>query len=520
MGQLTVERTGEHAGSNGHTQKIRSYAPATGELLGEVAIQSASEVQSAVVRARRAQETWGQLPPKERGKRVLAFRDALVERTDEVVELVVRECGKPKHEALVHEVLVTADQVTFFGKNAGRLLAPREIELHLLKHRKSTLHYVPRGVVGVISPWNFPLQLPMRDVVTAVIAGNAAVLKPSEVTPLIALKLKEIWDSSGLPEDLFQVVTGLGPTGAALIDAGIDFLVFTGGVATGRKVAAACGERLIPCVLELGGKAPLIACSDADIERTASAIVYGGFTNSGQACISVERVYAHREVHDQLLDKVVELTKKLRIGNPETGVVDIGAITYPQQMDVAERHIADAVSKGAVVRAGGKRVVSGGQLFEPTILANCNHEMTVMTQEIFGPIVPFMKVGTEDEALRLANESHLGLNAYVFSKDRKHAERLAQRVQAGSVLVNDVISNGGMPEAPFGGIKQSGFGRALGEDALREMSNVRHVNVERVPLYTAPHAFPYTESSYRWLKRGIQTLFSGSGIGRKLRKMA
>src|SRR5262249_7045495 len=205
---------------------------------------------------------------------------------------------------------------TYFAKVAPAVLAPRQLSLHLMKHRKSTIHYVPRGVVGVISPWNYPFQLPLRDVVMALIAGNAAVLKPSEGTPLIAVKAKEVWDGAGLPEDLFQVVTGYGPAGAALIDSGIQFLVFTGGVSTGKRVAAACGERLIPCVMELGGKAPLIACSDADIERTAKGIVFGGFSNSGQICVSVERVYAHREIHDKLVERVVALTKELRQADP------------------------------------------------------------------------------------------------------------------------------------------------------------------------------------------------------------
>src|SRR5262249_22503320 len=248
MGQVVMDRAvGAVAGGGPSTNgqngaKIRSYAPASGELIGEAPNASTDEVRATVERARRAQQAWGALPVEERCERLLRYRDAIVDRMDEVVDLLVRECGKPKHEALLHEVTVVADLITYYAKHAPSLLAPREVQLHLMKHRRSFLHYVPRGVVGVISPWNFPFQLPLRDVVTAVIAGNAAVLKPSEVTPLIALKAKEIWDSAGMPEDVFQVVTGYGPAGAALIDAGIQFLVFTGGVATGKKVAAACGE--------------------------------------------------------------------------------------------------------------------------------------------------------------------------------------------------------------------------------------------------------------------------------------
>jgi succinate-semialdehyde dehydrogenase/glutarate-semialdehyde dehydrogenase len=517
MGHV-VSVAGNGVGTNGQAStKIRSYAPATGELIGEAPNTSAEEVRLAVVRAHRAQEAWGALSAEERGARVLRFRDAIVDRADEIVDLLVRECGKPRQEALLHEVMVVADIATHFAKVAPKVLAPREIPLHLMKHRKSTVHYQPRGVVGVISPWNYPFQLPLRDVIMALIAGNAVVLKPSEVTPLIALKAKEVWDGAGLPEDLFQVVTGYGPTGAALIDSGIQFLVFTGGVATGKRVAAACGERLIPCVMELGGKAPLIACGDAEIERTARAIVFGGFSNAGQVCVSVERVYAHRDIHDRLLDRVLELTRELRQGDPSVEHVDVGAIIFPQQIEIAEKHIADALAKGAELRAGGKRGAGPGQFFEPTVLANCNHTMTVMKDEIFGPIVPFMRVSTEEEAVRLANESHLGLNAYVFTADREHGRRLAERVEAGSVLVNDVITNGGTCDAPFGGIKQSGFGRAMGDDSLREMCNTKHISEERIPMgQKDPLQFPYTEKGYGFFKKGLRLMFGGGSIAKRI----
>ncbi|WP_437617750.1 aldehyde dehydrogenase family protein [Sorangium sp. So ce1151] len=522
MGQVVSERSnggnGSVPGVNGHGgEAIRSYAPATGELLGEVPNTSAEEVRAAVARARRAQEAWGALPVEERSQRLLRFRDAIVDRADEIVDLLSRECGKPRHEALLHEVLVAADMATYFADIAPKALEPREIKLHLFKHRRSWVHYAPRGVVGVISPWNFPFQLALRDVLAAIIAGNAAVLKPSEVTPLIALKQKEVWDGAGMPEDLFQVVTGYGPTGAALIDSGIQMLLFTGSVSTGKRVAAACGERLIPCVMELGGKAPLIACADADIERTAQAIVFGGFANAGQVCVAVERVYAHREIHDRLLERTIEITKGLNQGDPGKEFVDVGAIIFPPQIDVAERHIKDAVEKGASVKAGGKRVPGPGQFFEPTILAGCDHAMTVMNEEIFGPVVPFMQVATEEEAIRLANESHLGLNAYVFSEDTDHARRLAERLQVGSVLVNDVLLNGALPDAPFGGVKQSGFGRVMGEDGLRQMCDVKHINADRVALGSKdPTWFPYTEASYGWFKKGMRALYSSGSFLRRI----
>jgi succinate-semialdehyde dehydrogenase/glutarate-semialdehyde dehydrogenase len=517
MGALTTQ-------TNGHTQAgaqtVKSYAPATGALLGEVPVMGKDEVVATVARARRAQQAWGVLPIEERCDRLVRFRDAIVDRAEDIAQLLSAETGKPRHEALMHEVMTTADLLTYYTKHAPRILAPREIELHLLKHRKSFLHYVPRGVVGVISPWNFPFVIPMGDVIAALVTGSAVVLKPSEVTPLIARKAKEIFDATGLPEDLFGVVTGYGSTGAALIEAGIQKLVFTGGVETGRRVAAACGKELIPCVMELGGKAPLIACADCDLERTARAIVFGGFANCGQVCVSVERVYAHEAIYEPLVRRVNQLVGELRQGDPAKAFVDLGAIIFPRQIDVAEQHIADAVAKGAEVVCGGKKKEGPGQFFEPTVLANCDHTMNVMREEIFGPVVAVQKVFSDEEALRLANDSHLGLNAYVFTRDRAKGKALAERIEAGSVVVNDIFINYAATEAPFGGIKQSGFGRIHGEDALRDMAEVRHINVDRFALpHNNPMAFPYTAKSYSALAKALRVLFSGRGIVQRISEL-
>ncbi len=523
MGSLPLDgHTNGNANTNaGAARTIKSYAPATGELLGEVRVSSKDDVRAAVARARKAQAAWGVLPVEERCERLLRLRDAIVERADEIVDVVSAECGKPRQDALGHEVTVTADLLTWYCKNAPRILAPREVGLHLLVHKKSTVHYQPRGVVGVISPWNFPFAIPMGDIAAALASGNAVVVKPSEVTPLTIQKAKEIFDATGLPEDLFGVVHGFGDTGAALIESGIQKLVFTGGVETGKRVAAACGANLVPCVMELGGKAPLIACADCDVERTARAIVFGGFVNSGQVCISVERVYAHEAVHDTIVARVKELTNEIRQGDPQgDATVDVGAIIFPKQIEIAQKHIADAVAKGAEVVAGGKKKEGTGQFFEPTVLAGCDHSMTVMKEEIFGPIVPIQKVSSEDEAVRLANDSHLGLNAYVFTKNREKGKRLAQRIEAGSVVVNDVMVNYAAAETPFGGVKQSGFGRIHGEDALREMCDARHVLVGRVPEPSNdPLWFPYSQKAYKWQMRVLKALFSRGSIVKRIGKM-
>jgi len=509
------------ANTNGHLHHtLKSWEPASGELCGEVPIASRDDVMKTIARAKKAQAAWGVLPVEERCTRLLRFRDALVERADEIVDVISRECGKPRADALGHEVMIAVDQLTYVCKNAPAILAPRELPLHLLKHKRSTLHYVPRGVVGVISPWNFPFVIPMSDVIGALVTGSAVVVKPSEVTPLSIQKAKEIFDATGLPEDLFGVVHGYGDVGAALIEGGIQKLIFTGGVETGKKVAAACGANLVPCVMELGGKAPLLACADCDVERTARAIVFGGFVNSGQVCISVERVYAHEAIHDKLLSRVRELTDELRQGDPTNETVDVGAIIFPKQIEIAEKHIDDAVKKGARIVSGGRKKSGPGQFFEPTVLANCDHTMTVMKEEIFGPIVPIQKVSSDDEAIRLANDSHLGLNAYVFTKDREKGKRLAQRIEAGSVCVNDVLVNYAAAEAPFGGIKQSGFGRVHGDDALRDMAEVRHVFSGKMPdAKTDPLWFPYSSKAYRWQMRIFRALYSRGGIVKKIREL-
>lgn len=517
MGSVAPEPSQETHGGGATSTCIRSYAPATGALLGEVPVTSPEEVAATVERARKAQAPWAVLPVEERADRLVRFRDAIVDRADEIVEIVVKECGKPRHEALMHEVMLVADLATYYCRHAARILSPREISLHLFVHRKSVVRYAPRGVVGIISPWNFPFSIPMGDVLAALVTGSAAVVKPSELTPLTMMKAKEIYDSTGLPEDLFGVVNGYGATGAALIDAGIEKLVFTGSVETGRRVAAACGARLIPSVIELGGKAPLIACADADVEKTARAIVHGGFANAGQACISVERVYAHKEIYLPLVHRVKELASELRVGDPSKDFFDVGAITFHRQIDVIEKQIDDALAKGAELVIGGHRIPGHGQFFEPTVLAHCDDSMRVMREETFGPVVPIQKVDSEEEAIALANQSRLGLNAYVFTSDRKRGRALAERVDAGSVVVNDVLVNYALPEAPFGGIKDSGFGRVHGDDALRDMASARHVNYDRLGSPPKdPTRFPYSAKTFHWLQRGLRLLFSGGGIVQRI----
>jgi succinate-semialdehyde dehydrogenase/glutarate-semialdehyde dehydrogenase len=492
---------------------IPVHNPATGECLAEVPIMGAAEVRATVVRAHAAQPAWAALPPKERCRALARFRDLMVDRADALATLISQETGKPRVEALGHEILSVADLITWLVQRGPRVLRPRRVGLRWFKHKKSLVFYRPRGVVGVIAPWNTPFHVAMRDAMTALAAGNAVVVKPSEVTPLCLLAAKDIWDTTGLSRDLFQVVTGAGPTGAALIDAGIQKLNFTGAVSTGRKIAAACGERLVPCTLELGGKAPVVVCDDADIERAARAVVWGGFANNGQLCVGVERVYVTSANYDRLVARVADLVRGLRQGDPASNDVDLGAVTFARQIDNAERLVEDARQKGARVLTGGRRVPRAGQFYEPTVLADCTHQMLVMQEEIFGPVVPIMRVENEAQALDLANGSHLGLAAYVFSRDRRHALAYAQQVSAGAVMVNDVLAHAAFAEAPFGGVKESGYGRVQGEEGLREMCDTVHVNIDRISLWKSePFWFAYGGKKYHDLLRALPMLFGRRGV--------
>jgi acyl-CoA reductase-like NAD-dependent aldehyde dehydrogenase len=498
----------------GRTLVLKS--PIDGDRIAEVPVMGEAEVRAAVERARAAQRTWGQLPVKERAKRLVRMLDTFIEGAGGLADVMVRETGKPYNETGA-ELNVVSDLCHYFTSHGPRILADARIKLNHLKWRGSYVTYVPMGVIGVLSPWNIPLAIPMGSVIEALVAGNAVVVKPSELAPLTLLRAKELVDAAGIPPDLFQVVTGDGSTGAALLDAGVQKIVFTGSVATGRRIGAMCAERLIPCVLELGGKAPLIACGDCDVERTARSIVLGGFINAGQACISVERVLAHQAIYDRLVERVVALTRELRQGDPRTSEVDVGAITLPRLLDVAEAHVRDAVARGAVVATGGRRKPGPGTFFEPTVLTQCTPEMTVMREEIFGPIVPIMKVRDEEEAIGIANDSPYGLYAYVFSRHQARARAISRRIEAGTVMINDVMIAYAAPEAPFGGIKSSGWGRVHSDESLRAMCHARHVNYDRLLLpLNNPLVFPYTTAKYRTILGLIRHTFKRRWWGGRL----
>lgn len=460
-------------------REIVVTSPWDGREISRLPVHDATHVKRVMERARAAQQKWAQVPVKDRARQLKRLRGVFIQRSEEVTDIVVRENGKTREEAFMAEVCAPVLHMTYYASKGPRMLRPRRVRRWgaSLLSRGSYIHYAPRGVIGIISPWNYPLVVPVTDLIPSLLAGNAVVLKPSEWSPLTALTFKAIFDESGLDPDLFQVVTGFAETGAALIDSGIDMMVFTGSVKVGRIVGAACAERLIPCTLELGGKASLIALDDCNIERTARAVVWGGFFNAGQTCIGVERVLAHKDIHGPLLARVVELTKSLRLG--KTGEIDMGAMPFPGQIDNVERLVDDARNKGADILTGGKRPSGNGRFYPPTVVANARGDMDIMHAEIFGPAVPFMQFESDEEAIRLNNESHLGLNAYVFGGDRGRCRAVADRLEAGTVQINDVVASFAYPELPFGGVKASGVGRNHGVEGLRHLCETRVVNEHR-----------------------------------------
>jgi acyl-CoA reductase-like NAD-dependent aldehyde dehydrogenase len=505
---------------------IEIHSPSTLEKIGEVSIDSPLEVRAAVARAREAQAIWSALDFKRRANVLLSVRDLLLENSEELIELLCRENGKPRLEALV-EITYVCDVLTFYSKRARSFLSPQRVKPHLLRNKKVTVHYQPRGVIGMITPWNFPLILTIGEAIPALAAGNAVVIKPSEWTPLIAIRgaeiLQEAFRTAGLPAEILQVVNGYGETGGALVDEA-DMIAFTGSVRTGKIIAERAAKRLVPVSLELGGKDPMIVLRDADIERAANAAVWGAFTNSGQVCISVERVYVEEPVADEFTRRVVEKTLQLRQGSDlyETATdrrIDVGAMTFPKQVDVVEEHIRDSRERGAQILTGGGRNPNlSGRYLEPTVIAGVDHSMKVMTDETFGPVLPIMRVKDADEALRLANDSRYGLNASVFTRDKTRGERIAAQVEAGITCVNDVIAGFGVTDAPSGGLKESGVGKRHGAEGIRRFCHQKVIVTDRFGMKRDPFWYPYDAKTEKFIRRMMGAAFSTS-LGAKLKAL-
>jgi acyl-CoA reductase-like NAD-dependent aldehyde dehydrogenase len=510
------QQGGSRTDSEGKVLTIPVENPATGEEISRIPVLGEAELETMAARGRAAQPAWEALGFDGRGAIMKRARLWMIDNAERVIETVVSETGKTWEDAQLADLGYVVTALAFWAKEASKYLADEHVPSWnnpIAVGKRLILRYEPFGLVGVIGPWNYPIANSFGDCIPALMAGNSVILKPSEVTPLSSLLMEEMLRECGLPDDVFQVATGDGSTGAALINQ-VDCLMFTGSSRTGRNVMKAAADALIPCYLELGGKDPMIVCADANIERAANAAAFYSMNNAGQVCISVERVYVEEPVYDEFVERVTDNVRKLRQGVPTgPGSVDVGAVIFPPQLDIVEDHVRDAVQKGARVLAGGhvNPGSGGGRFYEPTVLVDVDHSMRCMTEETFGPTLPIMKVGDVEEGLRLANECEYGLQASVWTDDVTKGEQLARRLQSGVVCVNDAQINYTALNLPMGGWKSSGVGTRHGANGIRKYCKVQSLLITRRALKREPLMFPYSARRTLLLRRLFRMLYGRGG---------
>jgi acyl-CoA reductase-like NAD-dependent aldehyde dehydrogenase len=484
--------------------------PATGETVATVPDLAPEAVAEMAARARAAQPGWEAFGFDGRARVLLRAQKWLMDNAEQVVSTIVSETGKTYEDATFAEISYGGGAFGFWAKNAETYLADERVKSSqvLVKGKKLILRFRPLGLIGVIGPWNYPLTNSFGDCIPALAAGNSVILKPSEITPLTSLLMAEALRECGLPEHVLQIATGRGGTGAALIEH-VDMIMFTGSTRTGRKVAETAARRLIPASLELGGKDPMIVLSDADLERAANFAAYYSMQNAGQTCISIERAYVEEPVYQEFVDKVSEKVRALRVGKPDGyGSVEVGAITFPPQLDTIKQHVADAIDKGARVLTGGQELPGPGRFYEPTVLVDVDHTMKIMTEETFGPTLPIMKVADAEEAVRLANDTPYGLASSVFTRDTARGEQIARRIQAGATTVNDAMINYAALELPMGGAKASGLGSRHGAGGIRKYCSQQAIVITpRLALKKEVHMYPYKSRTSRLLARFFKFLY-------------
>jgi len=460
---------------------LESFNPATGELVGTVETLTPGKVQAVVDDVGEVQPFWAQLSLDDRARYMRRAADVLLDEMDDLAELLTREQGKPHVESYTMELLPTVDSLRWIADNGPDILADERISMPVfLKSKKAKFSFEPIGVVGVIAPWNYPWSIPFGEVAIALMAGNGVVLKPASLTPVIGDRIRMLFEKAGFPEGLVRTVHGGGRIGDALVKSSAGKIFFTGSVEIGQKVGVACAQRMKGSVLELGGKDPQIVCADADLANAVSGAVWGGFANAGQTCSGIERVYVHRDVSERFLEGVVRETERLTVGDPMEWTTEVGPMVSEEQARIVTELVDDALEQGAERLTGGPVKVKGmkGHFVAPTVLTGVNHEMRIMQEEIFGPVLPIMTVDSEEEAVRLANDSEFGLGASIWTKDQAKGDRMAREIQSGMVWVNDHSFSHGACQCAWGGVKNSGLGRSHSKFGFYECVNVKQLTWE------------------------------------------
>lgn len=494
--------------------KTESFNPATGEYIGSSKLHSIEDLQKVIKEARVAQVEWAKLPVNERVKYVIKIRDYFVENIDRVSEIISNENGKVRIDALVTEVMAAAMSITYYCKNANRFLKDKKLRSGniFLSYKRSLLTRVPVGVIGIIAPWNYPITIPIHDIIVGLLSGNGVIFKAATETQLVGLEIERALKSAGLPDGLFNFINIPGRMIAdAFIEYGIDKIFFTGSVEIGKTIAEKASKKLIPVSLELGGNDAMLVCEDADLIRTVNGAMWGGFTNTGQSCGGIERVYVHQKIYTSFVELLEEKTKELRVGIDVGFNSDIGCMTTQAQVNIINEHIDDALAKGAKLLVQSKVLSSAERnTFIPAkILVDVNHDMLVMNEESFGPLLGVMKVSDMDEALNLANDSQYGLTGSVWSKNTKEAIEIARKINAGSIMINDHLVSHGMAETPWGGFKDSGRGRSHGSFSFNEMTEPKVIIRDLLPgIKKNLWWYPFDKSIYSGLKGILLMMYS------------
>jgi acyl-CoA reductase-like NAD-dependent aldehyde dehydrogenase len=458
--------------------QLESFNPATGERLGAVQCTDPTAVQGVVEDVAQVQPFWAQLTLGDRARYLERAAQVLIDESDQIRDLIVREQGKPRNEAFSMELLPSIDALRWIGREGQRLLADEKIPMHqvFFRTKSSAYTYEPLGVIGVIAPWNYPWTIPFGEIALALMAGNGVVLKPASLTPLIGERIVHVFERAGVPEGLIRTVHGSG-TGPALVSSSAAKIFFTGSVGAGREVAEGCARALKGSVLELGGKDPMIVLADAPVEHAIAGALWGGFANAGQTCSGIERAYVMREVSERFIAGVVAGAQRLRVGDPLDWRTEIGPMSSREQFELVAELVDDAVASGARLRCGGPAPAPAGlesaAFYAPAVLTGVTHQMRIMREEIFGPVLPIVVVDSEDEAVELANDSVFGLGASVWTSDRSRGERIARELQSGMVWLNDHMFSHGACQTPWGGVKESGLGRTHSRFGLYECVNVK-----------------------------------------------